>query len=168
MTRSASPRPIAQLVQRSRTRENRRVGVRTAQRTIRAAGSSSSLTHSSSRAGTHSYTSMSSMSSESPMLVDEPDHHANPFRVPLALLHQGRLGLAFRMKESSFICETLESLVCQDDDDDDVDDAKIQYSLRFVWLTVQEALLEGPGVIERLADRDGFEASVEPDGEKRS
>jgi hypothetical protein len=36
------------------------------------------------------------------------------------------------------------------------------------WLTVQEALLEGPGVMKRLADRDGFEASVEPDGEKRS
>jgi hypothetical protein len=60
------------------------------------------------------------------------------------------------------MCETL---VCQDDDDDD---AKFQYSLRFVWLTVQEALLEGPGVIERLADRDGFEASVGPDGEKKS
>jgi hypothetical protein len=132
MTRSASPRPIAQLVQRSRTRENRCVGVRTAQRqNYPGRGSSSSLTHSSSRAGTHSYTSMSSMSSESPMLVDEPDHHANLFRVPLALLHQGRLRLAFRMKESSFICETLERLVCQDDDDDD-DDAKIQYSLRFV------------------------------------
>jgi hypothetical protein len=102
------------------------------------------------------------------MLVDEPDHHANLFRVPLALLHQGRLRLAFRMKESSFICETLERLVCQDDDDDDDDDAKIQYSLRFVWLTVQEALLEGPGVMKRLADSDGFEASVGPDGEKRS
>jgi hypothetical protein len=62
------------------------------------------------------------------------------------------------------MCETLERLVCQDDDDDD--DAKIQYSLRFVWLTVQEALLECPGVIERLADRDGFEAGVEPDREK--
>ena len=62
------------------------------------------------------------------------------------------------------MCETL---VCQDDDDDD-DDAKFQYSLRFVWLTVQEALLKGPGVIERLADRDGFEASVGPDGEKKS
>ena len=64
--------------------------------------------------------------------------------------------------------ETLERLVCQDDDDDDDDDAKIQYSLRFVWLTVQEALLEGPEVIKRLADRDGFEAGVEPDREKRS
>ena len=102
------------------------------------------------------------------MLVDEPDHHANTFRVPLALLHQRRPGLAFRMKVSRFHVRnsrTFERLVCQDDDDDD---AKIQYSLRFVWLTVQEALLEGPGVIERLADRDGFEASVEPEGEKRS
>jgi hypothetical protein len=62
------------------------------------------------------------------------------------------------------MCETLERLVCQDDDDD----AKIQYSLHIVRLTVQEALLEGPEVIERLADRDGFKASVEPDGEKRS
>ena len=53
--------------------------------------------------------------------------------------------------------ETLERLVCQDDDD-----AKIQYSLRFVWLTVQEALSEGPEVIERLADRDGFEAELSP------
>ncbi|KAI0266323.1 hypothetical protein BGY98DRAFT_939106 [Russula aff. rugulosa BPL654] len=59
-----------------------------------------------------------------------------------------------------------ESITVSYDGDDD--DDKIQYSLRFVWLTVQEALLEGPGVIERLADRDGFEASVEPDGEKRS
>ena len=55
------------------------------------------------------------------------------------------------------MCETLERLVCQDDDDDN---AKIQYSLRIVWLTVQEPLLEGPEVIECLADRDGFEASV--------
>ena len=47
-------------------------------------------------------------------------------------------------------------------------DAKIQYSLRFLCLTVQEALLEGPEVIERLADRDRFEAGVEPDREKRS
>ncbi|KAI0266329.1 hypothetical protein BGY98DRAFT_480014 [Russula aff. rugulosa BPL654] len=77
---------------------------------------------------------MASMSSESPMRVDEPDHHANTFRVSLTLLHQRRPGLAFRMKVSQF----------------------------------HEALLEGPEVIERLADRDGFKASVEPDGEKRS
>jgi hypothetical protein len=36
------------------------------------------------------------------MQVDEPDHHANPLRVPLALLHQRRPGLAFRMKVSQF------------------------------------------------------------------
>jgi hypothetical protein len=81
------------------------------------------------------------------MQVDEPDHHVNTSRVPLALLHQRRPGLASRMKYSITVslCETLERLVCQDDDDDD--DAKFQYSLRFVWLTVQEALLEGPEVI---------------------
>ena len=45
---------------------------------------------------------MASMSSESPMQVDEPDHHVNPFRVPLALLHQRRPGLVFRMKVSQF------------------------------------------------------------------
>ena len=63
------------------------------------------------------------------------------------------------------MCETLERLVCQDDDDDDNDDAKTQYSLRFVWLTIQEALLEGPEVIERLADRDS-KLELSPIGRK--
>jgi hypothetical protein len=67
------------------------------------------------------------------------------------------------MKVSSFMCETLGRLVHPDDDD-----AKTQYSLRFVWLTVEEALSEVPEVIERLADRDGFEANVEHEGEKRT
>jgi hypothetical protein len=69
------------------------------------------------------------------MQVDEPDHHANPSmlsRVPLALVHQGRLGLGFRMKVSSFMGKTLGCLVRLDDDD-----AKIRYSLCLVWLTVE-------------------------------
>ena len=41
------------------------------------------------------------------MQVDEPDHHVNTSRVPLALLHQRRPGLAFRMKVSQFHCAKL-------------------------------------------------------------
>jgi hypothetical protein len=39
--------------------------------------------------------------------------------------------------------------------------------LRFVWLTVGEALSEDPEVIERPADRDEFEANVEHEGERK-
>jgi hypothetical protein len=51
------------------------------------------------------------------------------------------------MKVSSFVCETLGRLIRPDDGD-----PKIQYSLRFVWLTVEKALSKGSKVIERLAD----------------
>jgi hypothetical protein len=103
------------------------------------------------------------------MQVDEPDHHADsceyiPGPTGTFTSTQTRFGFPDESITVS-LCETLERLVCQDDDDDD-DDAKIQYSLRFVWLTVQEALLEGPEVIERLADRDGFEAGVERKGHR--
>ena len=43
------------------------------------------------------------------------------------------------------MCKTLGCLVRPDDDD-----AKIQYSWCLVWLTVEAALSEDPGVIERL------------------
>ena len=60
------------------------------------------------------------------------------------------------------MCETLGRLVRPDDDD-----AKIRYSLRCVWITVEEALSEDPEVIERLANRDEFKANVEYVGEKK-
>jgi hypothetical protein len=105
------------------------------------------------------------------MQVDGPDHHANPSMLPSPTgtpsLHRHQVrpdlaALASRMKVSSFICETLGRLGHPDDDD-----AKIQSSLRFVWLTVEEALSEDPEVIERPADRDEFEANVEHEGERK-
>ncbi|KAF8494429.1 hypothetical protein F5888DRAFT_658191 [Russula emetica] len=94
------------------------------------------------------------------MRIPGPGHSCS--RVSLTLLHQGRPGLAsLRTKASSFMCEILGRLVRPYDDD-----AKIQYSLRFAWLTVEEALSEDPEVIKCFADRDEFEVNVEHEGEK--
>jgi hypothetical protein len=60
------------------------------------------------------------------------------------------------------VCESLGRCIGPDDDD-----VTIQYSLKFVWLTVEHALSEDPEVIERLANMDEFEANVKDEGVKK-
>jgi hypothetical protein len=60
------------------------------------------------------------------------------------------------------VCESLGRCIGPDDDN-----VTIQYSLKFVWLTVEHALSEDPEVIERLANMDEFEANVKDEGVKK-
>ena len=49
----------------------------------------------------------------------------------------------------------------------DGDDGQIQFSLGFVWVIVEGTLSEDPEVIERLVDRNEFEANVKKEGEEK-
>ena len=60
------------------------------------------------------------------------------------------------------MCKSLGRLVRPDDDD-----AEIRDLLSGVWSIVEGALAKDLEVIERLADRDEFEANVEREGERK-
>jgi hypothetical protein len=108
---------------------------------------------------------MASISSESLMQVCEPDHHdANPSMLPSLIgsptSRQTRFGIPDERIKST--CKALGRLVRPDDDD-----AEIRHLLSDVWSIVEEALAKDLEVIERLADRDEFEANVEREGERK-
>jgi hypothetical protein len=108
---------------------------------------------------------MASISGESLIQVDEPDNHVNPsmLRSPIGTPTSRQTRFAIPDKRIEFVCESLGRCIGPDDDD-----VTIQYSLKFVWLTVEHALSEDPEVIERLANMDEFEANVKDEGVKRS
>jgi hypothetical protein len=107
---------------------------------------------------------MASISSESLMQFDEPDHHdANPSMLPSPIATPTSRQTKFNIPDESIkdVYETLGRLVRPGDDDD-----RIRRDLAPVRLVVQLTLSEDPEVIESLADSDEFEANVKDEGEK--
>jgi hypothetical protein len=89
------------------------------------------------------------------MQIDEPDYHD-----PTLPSRQARFSIPD--KSIKFMCKSLGRLVRPDDDD-----AEIRDLLSGVWSIVEGALAKDLEVIERLADRDEFEANVEREGERK-
>jgi hypothetical protein len=105
---------------------------------------------------------MDSISTESPMQVDEPDYHANPCECILESPNLPSMLARFNIADEYIkdMYEILEALIHTD-----YDDATIRRRLRNVHLIfVYSHDIE---VIECLADRNEFVANVEREGEKK-
>jgi hypothetical protein len=108
---------------------------------------------------------MANISGESLFQVDEPVHHDEDLSMPPSPIgtptsRQSRF--AIPEKSTERMCRDLGGYFEPDDDD-----ARIQSSLLYVWVEVEETLSEDPEVIERLADKGEFFANVKDEGEKR-